>query len=223
MRHRAHRSILDRLRPLARTRGALATAALLLAGLATGTALTAGEPARDAPAAGQAQPTDPGAPYDPPTPTVTGSTGPERSPKPSGEATASSSPTLRPTQSPVSRSGGRGTAEATPLETPSRDTPSAAPTEVPTSEEPAADAPQTTATTRSTNASRWVIGIGSDSEATYECSLDGGAYQPCDPTVTYDDLDRGTHSFAARATDGDGDTDLSPATLTAEIGPRGQG
>jgi hypothetical protein len=223
MRHRAHRSILDRLRPLARTRGALATAALLLAGLATGTALTAGEPAEDAPAAGQAKPTDPGAPYDPATPTVTGSTGPDRSPKPSDETTPSASASLRPTQSPVSRSGGRGTSEPTPLETPSPDTPGAAPTQAPTSEEPAADAPETTATTRSANASRWVIGVGSDAEATYECSLDGGAYQPCGTTVTYDDLDRGTHSFAARAIDGDGDTDPSPATLTAEIGPRGQG
>ena len=40
-----------------------------------------------------------------------------------------------------------------------------------------ADAPETTAPTRSANASRWVVGVGSDTDATYECSLDGGAYQ----------------------------------------------
>lgn len=227
MRHRAHRSVLDRLRPLARTRGAPATAALLLAGLVTVTALTAGGPTGDTPAAGPAQSTDLDAAADPPAPTLTGSTGPERNEQPSAELSPSSSPTLRstprPTQTTASRSGGRGADEPTPQEKPRRSTPTATPTEAPSAQEPAADLPQTTATTRSANASRWVIGISSDTEATYECSLDGGAYQPCGSTVTYDGLEKGTHSFAARATDDEGDTDPSPATLSAEIGPRGQG
>ena len=234
MRHRAHRSVLDRLRPRGRTRVALATATLLVAGAATGTALTAGGPAEDSPSAGQAQPTGPGAPYDPPTPTLTGSPGEDPSGLRSQQATPSPSlsPSLstgpRPAQDRASRSGERGTDAPTSL-APSPDapaptlTPKPTATAPPSSDAPAPDAPQTTATTRSANASRWVIGVAADTEATYECSLDGGVYQVCGSTVTYDDLDQGTHSFAARAIDSDGDTDPSPATLTAEIGPPGQG
>ena len=233
MRHRAHRSVFARLRPLVRTRGAIATAALLVVGVATGTALTAGGPAVDAPSAGQAQ-TGHGAAYDPPTPTLTGSPGEDPSGLPSEQAAPSPSLSLstgpRPAQDRASRSGERGT-DAPTSSTPSSDVPAPTPTPTPkptataqpSSDAPAPDAPQTTATTRSANASRWVIGVAADTEATYECSLDGGAYQACGSTVTYDDLDQGTHSFAARATDGDGDTDPSPATLTAEIGPPGKG
>lgn len=223
MRHRAHRSVLDRLRPLARTRTALATAALLLAGLATGTALTAGGPAEKATTAGPAAPTGTGTSSDEPTPTITGSPGPDESPLASGSTIPPTGPTIRPAETPVPRSSEAGSSEPTPRVTPSPDVPDATATEAPTTEQPAQETPETTATTRSTNASRWVIGIGSDTEATYECSLDGGAYQPCGSTVTYDGLGKGTHSFAARATDGEGDTDPSPATLSAEIGPRGQG
>jgi len=223
MRHRAHLSVFHRLLSRHRPRTVLATVALLAVGLVTGSVVTASGPPDGTDRAIEA-PSYPGASYDPPTPTVTGSSGPDRSERPSEEVTASPSPSMRPTQSPVSRSAERGTSEPTPEVTPSPEAPAATsgPTDAPTSEPPAADAPQTTATTRSANASRWVIGVASDTDATYQCSLDGGAYQSCDSTVTYDGLEKGTHTFAARATDADGDTDPSPATLTAEIGPRGQ-
>ncbi|HEX4977125.1 MAG TPA: hypothetical protein VFV40_04590 [Nocardioides sp.] len=208
MRHRAHRPVLDRLRPVDRTRAALAILALLVAALATGTALTGGGAARDTPAAGDGLPSEPGASTGAPTPTVTGSPGgrprAERSPEESAEPT----PASRPDRTAASRGDDR-------VEVP-------VPTRVPDPEAVPAG-PQTTATTRAANPGRWVISLGADTDATYECSLDGGAYAACGSTVTYDELERGTHSFAARATDGDGNTDPSPATLTAEIGPRGKG
>lgn len=202
----------------------MAAVVLLAVGLVTASVVTASGPPDGTDSAIET-PSYPDASYDPPTPsggesdqaTVRESASP--SPAPTTSA-------LRPTGSPVSRGGDRATlGEGAPEVTPRTDaaTPTPTPRPTPTTEQPAAEAPQTTATTRSTNASRWVIGVGSDTDATYECSLDGGAYQSCGPTVTYDDLDKGTHSFAARATDGEGNTDPSPATLTAEIGPPGKG
>lgn len=204
----------------------MATVALLAGGLVTTSVVTASGPPDGTDSAIE-PPSYPGASYDPPTPSTGESSQATAGEKPSATPTpTSSSPTLRPTESPVSRGGDR-VDDPLPTPTPVPDAPTPeqdpTPTGAPTSAEPAPDAPQTTATTRSTNASRWVIGIGSDTGATYECSLDGGVYQPCGSTVTYDDLDKGTHEFAARATDDDGNTDPSPAQLTAEIGPPGKG
>lgn len=201
----------------------MATVALLAAGLVTTSVVTASGPPDGTDSAIE-PPSYPGASYDPPTPSGGESSQATASETPSGPPTSPTA-TLRPTESPVSRGGDRISQEPLPTTTTVPDAPTAEPTPAgdPTSAQPAPDAPQTTATTRSTNASRWVIGVGSDTEATYECSLDGGAYQPCGTTVTYDDLEKGTHEFAARATDGGGSTDPSPATLSAEIGPPGQG
>jgi cytoskeletal protein RodZ len=203
----------------------VAAVVLLMAGLVTTSVVTAFGPPDNTDSAIE-PPSYSGASYDPPTPSTGESSQATVSETPSTSPTTSS-PTPRPTESQVSRSGDRVSRAPSPSATPVSETATPdrepSPTEVPTSTEPAPDAPQTTATTRSTNASRWVIGVGSDTEATYECSLDGGAYQPCGSTVTYDDLEKGTHEFAARATDDAGSTDPSPATLTAEIGPPGQG
>lgn len=197
----------------------MAAVVLLAVGLVTASVVTASGPPDGTDSAIET-PSYPGASYDPPTPS-SGESGRATVRESTSATPAPTTSALRPTGSPVSRGGHRMTAGAsTPEVPPSSDAP--APTPTPTTE-PAAETPQTTATTRSTSASRWVIGVGSDTDATYECSLDGGAYQACGPTVTYDDLDRGTHSFAARATDEEGSTDPSPATLTAEIGPPGQG
>lgn len=54
----------------------------------------------------------------------------------------------------------------------------------------------------------------------YECSLDGSAYEPCDnvdeyfATQTYTDLSHGEHTFRARAVDGGGLVDQTPASRT---------
>lgn len=228
MRHRARLSVLDRLRSLlAAHRGAAVLVAVVTALAVTGVALTAPPAGPGSERAGSAV-TGGDAPSYPPdqTPGSASSATPDAGETARERATQDASPSAIESiraQAQVSRSSDR----ALPTEEAADPTPSASPPEPSAtesaSESPAADAPQTTATTRSTNASRWVIGVGSDTDATYECSLDGGSYEVCGPTVTYDDLDKGTHSFAARATDADGDTDPSPATLTAEIGPPGQG
>ena len=198
----------------------MAAVVLLAVGLVTASVMTASGPPDGTDSAIET-PSYPGASYDPPTPSG-GESDQATAREPVSATPGPTTSALRPTGSPVSRGGDRTTAgEDTPEVTPSTDAPT--PTPAPATTEPATETPQTTATTRSTTASRWVIGVGSDADATYECSLDGGSYQACGPTVTYDDLDRGTHSFAARATDGEGNTDPSPATLTAEIGPPGQG
>jgi hypothetical protein len=201
----------------------VAAVVLLVAGLVTTSVVTAFGPPDGTDAAIE-PPSYAGASYDPPTPSSGESSQATPSETPS-ETPTTSSPTPRPTESQVSRGGDRVSQAPSPTTTPVRETPTPdeepTATDAPTSSEPAPETPQTRATTRSTNASRWVIGVGSDTDATYECSLDGGAYQPCGSTVTYDDLEKGTHEFAARATDDAGSTDPSPATLTAEIGPPG--
>lgn len=53
--------------------------------------------------------------------------------------------------------------------------------------------------------------------ATFQCSLDGAAAQPCSSPLTYTGLTIGTHTFAVSATDLAGNTDPSPATYAWEI------
>lgn len=50
-----------------------------------------------------------------------------------------------------------------------------------------------------------------EDEVTYECSLDGHAFQSCASTVTYSGLAAGEHTFVARARDKAGNVDRTPA------------
>ena len=50
-----------------------------------------------------------------------------------------------------------------------------------------------------------------DPGATFECSLDGGAYYPCSSPEHIHGLSEGRHSFAVRAVDGEGNADPTPA------------
>jgi len=50
--------------------------------------------------------------------------------------------------------------------------------------------------------------------ASFQCSLDGGAWIACASPTSYDHLRRGTHAFRVRATDGAGNVDPSPASRT---------
>lgn len=52
----------------------------------------------------------------------------------------------------------------------------------------------------------------SESGSSFECSLDGGAYAPCESPVSYSQLAEGQHTFSVRATDSAGNTDDTPAT-----------
>ena len=69
-----------------------------------------------------------------------------------------------------------------------------------------------------TDATEAGFALGSDeSPVTFECSLDGAAFAPCEATFTLTDLAPGAHTLAARATDGDGNVDPSPAVHSWQI------
>jgi polygalacturonase len=59
----------------------------------------------------------------------------------------------------------------------------------------------------------------SEDGSTFECSLDGSAFEPCSSPQSYADLSEGSHSdgshiFSVRATDAAGNIDATPATTT---------
>lgn len=54
-------------------------------------------------------------------------------------------------------------------------------------------------------------------ELSFQCSLDGGAWNWCDGPETYRGLAPGAHVFAVRAMDPDGSVDPSPATTAFEV------
>ena len=53
--------------------------------------------------------------------------------------------------------------------------------------------------------------ISPDPGASFECSLDGGAYHPCSSPENIDRLSAGRHTFEVKAVDDEGNTDPSPA------------
>ena len=53
-----------------------------------------------------------------------------------------------------------------------------------------------------------------DGTATFECSLDGGAYVTCSSEKNYTGLSDGSHTFAVRAKDPAGNVDATPASYT---------
>jgi hypothetical protein len=60
-------------------------------------------------------------------------------------------------------------------------------------------------------ASEASFGFGStEPGSTYECSLDGGPWQPCTSVKDYGGLSQGEHNFRVRATDAVGNTDPTP-------------
>ncbi len=56
----------------------------------------------------------------------------------------------------------------------------------------------------------------------FECRLDGGGFSSCASPKSYSGLSLGSHTFAVRAVDGEGNVDASPASFTWQIvtGPK---
>ncbi len=66
----------------------------------------------------------------------------------------------------------------------------------------------------------YFIGTDDVSVASFECRLDGGAWNSCTSPVTYTGLARSlTHEVDVRAIDGTGNKDPTPATFTWTIQP----
>jgi hypothetical protein len=58
-----------------------------------------------------------------------------------------------------------------------------------------------------------------EANATFECELDGGAWETCNSPRSYTNLAEGSHSFAVRATDALGHVELTPASHSWAITP----
>ena len=83
----------------------------------------------------------------------------------------------------------------------------------------AVSAPDTSITRQppaTTTATEATFEFSSNSIATFECRIDGGAWAACDGPKTYTGLALGAHTFEVRSTDSNG-TDQSPASATWTI------
>lgn len=218
-RHRSTRPFLDlwrrrSLRPL--HRGVLVSAALALVGAATGLALVAHH--QDAPGHGSRPQAD--APQTAPSALST-----VRTPAPSR---SSDRPARQHSPAPSGRTSRTGSPSpaAPSLPTTGVPSPSLPSTDVSTSV-PAAPSrsavsvdrtpPVTTASTVSSDNRTWVVSLGANEPASFQCSLDGRGYAPCSATAVFRDLDPGRHSLVARAIDRAGNADRSPARLSAQV------
>lgn len=102
-------------------------------------------------------------------------------------------------------------AESTPSATPS------GPAEQPGAEESGTSegdgAPETSLSARFPHPDGAVFSFSADEPASYDCSLDGAPYIPCDSPTSFSGLHPGWHVFAVRATDDAGSPDPTPAVL----------
>jgi hypothetical protein len=81
------------------------------------------------------------------------------------------------------------------------------------------DAPDTAIGSHVTNGSSAAFGFNSPGNnlATFECSIDSGAWGACTSPKSYSGLAVGSHTFSVRATNQVGTTDGSPATYTWSV------
>ncbi len=78
-------------------------------------------------------------------------------------------------------------------------------------------APDTTITSspsNPTNSTSASFSFTSTETGTFECSLDGGAWEACSSPKSYGGLSDGSHAFSVRATDVAGNTDATPASYS---------
>lgn len=225
MRHRASRSLFSRLRlsglplPDAGRRRVVAAAVLGLTAALTGVGVAVQSNGPEPSAVERPLSTEVGTPSSAAPPTVTHepshgvSRGGDRTPQPSPtpSPTPTSTPSAAETVLPeLTSTPDVGSATATKAPEPSAPS-SSAPSPADSS------APDTSASTTAVDSDSWTVAVSADEPASYECSLDGGSYRSCSGSTTFNDLDHGRHSLAARATDDAGNTDPSPAELTTTV------
>src|SRR5215213_3470168 len=68
--------------------------------------------------------------------------------------------------------------------------------------------------TVSTSSASFAFSSSEEAGSTFECSLDGSAFEPCPSPKEYTDLSEGSHTFSVKATDEAGNSDTSPASTT---------
>ena len=82
----------------------------------------------------------------------------------------------------------------------------------------------TAAPANPTSATSAQFSFGSDDGgASFECRLDGAAYEPCAPTTSFAGLGYGPHSVSARAIDGSDNEDATPASYSWLVEPEAPG
>ena len=60
--------------------------------------------------------------------------------------------------------------------------------------------------------------VASDSDATFQCSLDGSTFESCSSPKQYSGVSQGSHTFQARAVDTSGNVDPTPSSWTWTVG-----
>jgi hypothetical protein len=130
--------------------------------------------------------------------------GPSPSPSPSATPSASPSPSATPSASPSATPSASPSGSTAPSPTPSGDT--TPPNTTITSSPPAS--------TSSTSAD---FSFTATEPATFQCSLDGSGFIPCDTPQSYSGLAIGGHTFQVRAIDTIGNVDPTPAALSWQI------
>jgi hypothetical protein len=147
--------------------------------------------------------------------------GGERSAPPAPRVERDPGPTASTRQAPESPPESPSEASPTAGDTPSRSSsPTATRTPSPTragSGDPDDTAPETSASTTTVEDGVWTVSSTADEAGTFECSLDGGEYDECDPTASFDDLENGKHTLDVRAVDEDGNVDPTPIRLVTNI------
>jgi len=79
-------------------------------------------------------------------------------------------------------------------------------------------APNTTITSVSVSGKSATFSFSSsETGSTFECRLDGGAWQACSSPKSYGGLKHGSHSFRVRAIDAAGNSDVTPALRSISI------
>jgi hypothetical protein len=108
----------------------------------------------------------------------------------------------------VRASDAAGNTDPTPAQRTWTVTPDTTPPETTITSGPSGEVTSTTATFEFTS---------SESPSSFECSLDGAAFEACSSPKTYTGLTSGEHTFGVKATNAAGNTDTTPAQRTWRV------